>query len=906
MERESSLRSPIDELANANEAVERHLRTIFIQGRAEVAQDVIQDLRHLVEHVAMFAVHGSEQFDEDYYSKIKPALSVLKRRGTTKFIWEFHHLLQKVVSHYVPYTDASERLMLAYYEELILLRDYARKSLRIDILSNLELFPVDIDSGLKDYYDSVARQIDQTASTYRPSSDRHRFYIRRVRPFFSHGRVYYEMTLLRPHDISSKFDHIVAFSRERIPTENCVLLSLSETITSGFGAELPISIVLDWSVSVRPCELKALLRVFGFHKLASKGIPHDERGALMRLMTSTRMSMAEIAVLPSKEYENYLVGIARDGAIRSLLDAARRHLTSNCPGSNVLRYLLHRPRNRVIKDQLQERPNNWLGNLYLQNGCIPFDKQPYCMSLLGHEVVPAELLYCIDPSEYEDDHLARTVRCMSNDQGALYICEKDLQGFVGIDRLIESHNGKLYRSHLSRASLVHEMGQVFFNGDENDAASIMRKLRTLSESGLVGYGSVCESWLDMNSSRIDDPCKEKALKEMFADTSVSLIYGAAGTGKTTMIDLVCALFPDVSKIAIACTNPAVDNLKRRIHDTSCEFMTIAKYLSGNYSCDILIVDECSTVSNRDMCKILSREDFKTLLLVGDVCQLESIRFGNWFNLARQFLPEKCIHEFTEPWRAANGDLARLWDAVRRKEPEINELLCVCKMGLPLEKFEWKRESDDEVVLCLNYDGPFGVSSINRLLQAANPNEEVLWGQRVYKVGDPILFDDSRRFSLLYNNLKGTIEGIEVSRDCFITFKVSVDASITALSVKSEFGLTFEGNQNGKTLLSFSVFKDDDPDGDGEGGDCERIVPFQVAYAASVHKAQGLEYSSVKLIITRDVEERITHSVFYTAITRAREKLKIYWSPETQAKVIAGLIPCSTKKDAYLLKGRCGL
>ncbi len=107
-------------------------------------------------------------------------------------------------------------------------------------------------------------------------------------------------------------------------------------------------------------------------------------------------------------------------------------------------------------------------------------------------------------------------------------------------------------------------------------------------------------------------------------------------------------------------------------------------------------------------------------------------------------------------------------------------------------------------------------------------------------------------------------------------------------------------------MSFSVFKDDDPDGDGEGGDCERIVPFQVAYAASVHKAQGLEYSSVKLIITRDVEERITHSVFYTAITRAREKLKIYWSPETQAKVIAGLIPCSTKKDAYLLKGRCGL
>ena len=54
-----------------------------------------------------------------------------------------------------------------------------------------------------------------------------------------------------------------------------------------------------------------------------------------------------------------------------------------------------------------------------------------------------------------------------------------------------------------------------------------------------------------------------------------------------------------------------------------------------------------------------------------------------------------------------------------------------------------------------------------------------------------------------------------------------------------------------------------------------LVPFQIAYAVSIHKAQGLEYNSVKIVITNEVEEKITHNIFYTAITRAKEKLKIF-------------------------------
>ena len=62
----------------------------------------------------------------------------------------------------------------------------------------------------------------------------------------------------------------------------------------------------------------------------------------------------------------------------------------------------------------------------------------------------------------------------------------------------------------------------------------------------------------------------------------------------------------------------------------------------------------------------------------------------------------------------------------------------------------------------------------------------------------------------------------------------------------------------------------------------------MAYAVGIHKAQGLEYDTVKVVITSANEDDITHNIFYTAITRARQQLRIYWSPETQQAVISGL------------------
>ena len=50
-----------------------------------------------------------------------------------------------------------------------------------------------------------------------------------------------------------------------------------------------------------------------------------------------------------------------------------------------------------------------------------------------------------------------------------------------------------------------------------------------------------------------------------------------------------------------------------------------------------------------------------------------------------------------------------------------------------------------------------------------------------------------------------------------------------------------------------------------------------------------------------MEELVTHNVFYTAITRAKEELKIYWTPEVEEKVLSRIKPKDINKDVEILK-----
>ena len=73
-----------------------------------------------------------------------------------------------------------------------------------------------------------------------------------------------------------------------------------------------------------------------------------------------------------------------------------------------------------------------------------------------------------------------------------------------------------------------------------------------------------------------------------------------------------------------------------------------------------------------MRKVLEKARFKLLVLVGDVYQIESIYFGNWFDIARNFISKGSIFELTYPYRTQNRNLLTVWERVRNLDIAILE------------------------------------------------------------------------------------------------------------------------------------------------------------------------------------------------------------------------------------------
>lgn len=119
-----------------------------------------------------------------------------------------------------------------------------------------------------------------------------------------------------------------------------------------------------------------------------------------------------------------------------------------------------------------------------------------------------------------------------------------------------------------------------------------------------------------------------------------MIYGAAGTGKTKVAEHIAKIFDDKNILLLANTNAAKNNLQDRINNAFCDCYTVHDYIknkNSNKIYDLVIVDECSTVCNEDILQLFEKCNSEAYLLLGDIHQIEAIKFGNWFNFARYFI-----------------------------------------------------------------------------------------------------------------------------------------------------------------------------------------------------------------------------------------------------------------------------
>lgn len=877
--------------------------------RAIVSQNLLAQSRNLVEHIAVKAHRSGEDIMADWQT-IPAALEHIKHDNKYLFLRKFHGFLQESKSHYTPDADGAERLILKYYEYYMMIREFAKSEFGLEILHNIDKFPVNMDKAVIGYYRAVKECLEEQYD-FVDYSKNERLYVMRSKPIIVDVEIFYENTLIPANDVSSKFDRFIAFSRFMIPDHYAIRADIQGDQIIVENQQMPVNILVEYQVSLRPCELNNFAKIFGYNIKMGQGLV--EYQGLMRYLTMTGGSLTDIILSSNAEYmviRNRILQNARSVKFYDVLDEAREIVLHNKEGSNIIRYLSYIMRNKVIKSQLSDDENNRLSNLKLQYGSIPFETMPFCTSLIGHNPESKDIFACIPAVNNESQLLAKYLQNNTSTKGHLYTKVEEVDHLGNIDALIATHNGKLYKTHHCRELCRFGRNYLYVKEHYEDTKQILEQLIELSTKGISGYCNFVNYWMGQNPEIVNCDEKKRILQEMFEESKVSLIYGAAGTGKTYLLNHVSQLFDDKTKLFLANTNPAVDNLRRKMKAQNCEFSTIAKFLSkriNNVVYDMLIMDECSMVSNSDMRKVLEKAEYKLLVLVGDTYQIEAISFGNWFSLAKYFLPRKTWNELVTPFRAQNKELLDLWTKVRNLDENVTEHLVNYHYSSVLNESIFQRSSDDEIILCLNYNGLYGINNINRFLQNNNSSLGVRWGMWTYKIGDPVLFNENTRFApVLFNNLKGKIVNIEVdeARDR-IWFSVEIDKVVSEFDISDIALELLNPDSFGNSVVRFYVDKGHDSDEDSDA-EIDTVVPFQIAYAVSIHKAQGLEYESVKVVITEDIDEMITHNIFYTAITRARSNLKIYWSPESQKRVISRFEKIDAKNDANIFAGHSRL
>lgn len=410
--------STVDQqIQSAADAISSNIATLS-HDRALLAQNILSQLRNLVEGVAVrvHAASGDVEFD---YTLVGAALAHVSARAKLNFLKRFHKLLQISTSHYTMGRDPSERLMLKYYDYLHRIRDLASVQLNLNILANLEAFPVDLDPSLREYHEKIAERIVAARALATPAR-KDRYYIHSVRPFYTGGHIYYEVTFYNAVNRANKVDRVIGFTDIDITDRYAANLTLQTDSIQVLGQTMPITIVREWEVSIRPCEFDNFARIF--HQRLKTSTASAEYRNLMQYLTKTSSSLLDIVDMEGAQYDSLKAWAAKKSQqprIFPVLDLARQNIQAKAAGHNVLRYLMLRMNNEIIKLQYASSPCGVLSNLGLEYGCKPFDRMPFCTSLCGHNPRFTDLAESLDITGRTHELLARRVKTNVEDRGML-------------------------------------------------------------------------------------------------------------------------------------------------------------------------------------------------------------------------------------------------------------------------------------------------------------------------------------------------------------------------------------------------------------------------------------------------------------------------------------------------------
>ena len=814
----------------------------------------------------------------------------------TKFLCTFLQSL-RYIGRRIPEDGQTERLMLKYYDFLWRIRKYLKERHGLIVLENLEKFPLDADDEDKEYLELIAQAVEKVPHTSAPLFSL-RYFVSRKVPFYVNGNRYFEVTLQLAGKYASKYNRITVYTKLNISTNYSIQVGYSESDIELWKNASKIKVVTNWKVSIDPTVLNKFSAILGQDlKLSSR---YGEYGSLMNYLTHSGMNFLDLIDLRQERFDMVIDHIymnAKTGHFKKILNILKSRFSeaSNETGRNTIRYLLLRLKEENIENILADEEDKKLTPMMrIKSECTPYESNPILYnlprSITSRKIISRDVLRASGANRMTNMLPYARLKYLTETTGEIYVPIAQVSD--GSD--IITYNESLSEWDKKQGKVIQTNGDfAWIEEYEFTTLSILRKLTDYSKSGNEGQKQLNRNFLN-EVGPFEDQTKEHAIEYAFVDCKIMLIYGAAGTGKTTLIDYLSNLMRGRSKLFVTKTHTALENLKRRITapGQASEFVNIDRFIKKKRKADfdVVFVDECSTIDNRTMLEFLELLDPHSLIVfAGDIYQIESIEFGNWFYYVKNIIDPKAVVELTNTWRTEEENLKLLWEEVRNMGEMVPEILVIDgPFSKDIGDDLFAETAEDEIVLCLNYDGRFGLNNINNYFQDANKEHEAYrWHEWKYKVGDPILFIENGRFPELYNNLKGKIVDIALEKDS-ITFSIEVDRLLTGIDARnSEFEIIETLDRS--TIVRFTVRENHGgpTDEEREKALLESIIPFQLAYAVSIHKSQGLEYDSVKVVIPKSNIEKISHGIFYTAITRAKRELKIFWKAETMQSTIAG-------------------